>query len=162
MHTSITITRARIIRTLFAGLLTAAALLGLASAAEALSAPRAQLTVVNAATANRYDVRVTGYISMTQSEAQNRIAGGEQVKLRLWEQDGTGNPDDLVFGLTTASVSASSRGLEFAKTWSNVSGGTLNQDPGFCEELYAGVRLMNGTVTLTSSTSNIFYGCFSG
>jgi hypothetical protein len=161
MTTNINLAPARIVRTLLVCLVATAALLSLASPASALAPPAAKLEVLNTSTANVYDVKVTGYIRMTQSEAQNRINAGEQVKIRLWEQDGTGNPDDLIFDLTTATVFSSSRGLEFKLTW-RASGATLNHDPGFCEELYAGVRLMNGTVTYTSATSNIFYGCFSG
>ena len=161
MSTNINIAPARIVRTVLVCLVATAALLSLASPASALAPPAAKLEVLNTSTANVYDVKVTGYIPMTQSEAQNRINAGEQVKIRLWEQDGLGNPDDLIFDLTTATAFSSSRGLEFRLTW-RASGNTLNQDPGFCEELYAGVRLMNGTVTYTSATSNIFHGCFSG
>jgi hypothetical protein len=151
----------RIVRTLLLCLTATAALLSVASPASALAPPATKLEVLNTSTVNVYDVKVTGHIPMTQSEAQSRINAGEQVKIRLWEQDGVGNPDDLDFGLTTATVSSSSRGLEFGLTW-RASGNKLNQDPGFCEELYAGVRLMNGSVTYTSGTSNIFHGCFSG
>ena len=161
MSTTLTLAPTRIIRTVLLCLMAAAALLSLASPASALAPPAAKLEVLNTSTANVYDVKVTGYIPMTLSEAQSRINAGEQVKVRLWEQDGVGNPDDLIFDLTTATVSSSSRGLEFRLTW-RASGNALNQDPGFCEELYAGVRLMNGSVTYTSATSNIFHGCFSG
>lgn len=161
MSTHLNLAPKRTVRTLLACLTAAAALLSVASPASALSPPVAKLEVLNTATVNVYDVKVTGHIPMTQSEAQNRINAGERVRIRLWEQDGIGNPDDLIFDLTTATASASSRGLEFRLTW-RASGNKLNQDPGFCEELYAGVRLMNGSVTYTSATSNIFYGCFSG
>ena len=161
MSTNLNTAPARIVGTLLACLVATAALLSLASPASALAPPVAKLEVLNTAVVNRYDVKVTGHIPMTQSEAQNRINAGEQVKIRLWEQDGFGNPDDLVFDLTRAAASSSSRGLEFTLTW-RASGDDLNRDPGFCEELYAGVRLMNGSVTFTSATSNIFYGCFSG
>jgi hypothetical protein len=161
MSTTINIAPARIVRTLLVCLVATIALLSLSSPASALAPPTAKLEVLNTATANVYDVKVTGYIPMTKSEAQNRIDAGEQVRMRLWDQDGFGNPDDLIFDLSTATVFSSSRGLEFTKTW-RASGSTLNHDPGYCEELYAGVRLMNGTVTFTSATSNIFRGCFSG
>jgi hypothetical protein len=152
---------ARIVRTLLVCLMAAAAVLSVAGPAHALAPPVANLQVLNTATVNVFDVKVTGYVPMTQSEAQSRINAGEQVKIRLWDQDGVGNPDDMIFDLTTATVFSSSRGLEYRLTW-RASGGTLNQDPGLCEELYAGVRLMNGSVTYTSATSNIFHGCFSG
>jgi hypothetical protein len=161
MPTNLNIAPARIVRTLLVCLVATAAVLGLASSASALSPPNAQLEVLNTPTANVFDVKVTGYVPMSQSEAQNRINSGEQIRIRLWEQDGFGNPDDLIFDLTTAYAYSSSRGLEFKLTW-RASGNALNQDPGFCEELYAGVRLMNGGVTYTSATSNIFHGCFSG
>ena len=161
MSTNINIAPARMVRTLLVCLVATAALLSLSSPASALEPPSAKLEVLNTATVNRYDVKVTGRIRMSPSEAQNRINAGEQVKIRLWEQDGFGNPDDLIFDLTPAAVSSSPLGLEFTLTW-RASGDKLNQDPGFCEELYAGVRLMNGNVTFTSATSNIFHGCFSG
>jgi hypothetical protein len=161
MSTTINFAPARIARALLVCLMATAALLSIASPASALAPPAATLQVLNTTTANVFDVKVTGHIPMTQAEAQSRINAGERVRIRLWEQDGVGNPDDLIFDLTTATTFSSARGLEFRLTW-RASGNALNQDPGFCEELYAGVRLMNGSVTYTSSTSNIFHGCFSG
>jgi hypothetical protein len=91
---------------------------------------------------NRYTIRVSGIVRMTQAEAQSLIASNHQIAWRLWEEDFS--DDDFVFGPDPASVNATPRGIEF-NGLRVVLGSTLDHDPeGGNEELYAGIRLVRG------------------
>lgn len=149
--------RARLARTLLGFLVTAAALVTFARPAGAVTPPVAMLSVTSPYS-GWYDVRVSGYIPMSRTHAEARLSLGQYVRIRLWDYD-FGNPDDLILdsGYDAYKI-ASSRGLEFNITWRTYAG-KLNNDIG-CETLYAGVRLMDGSVTVTSAESNRVGGCF--
>lgn len=148
----------RVAATALGFVLATAALVGLAAPAVAVSPPVAMLTVTSPYS-GWYDVRVSGYIPMSQADAQARLNLRQYVFIRLWDYD-FGNGDDLIFDGRYDNVyeRASARGIEFNITWRTYAD-KLNHDIG-CETLYAGVRLMDGAATVASAESNRVGGCF--
>lgn len=143
--------------TAFAATVAFTALVGFAGPAAAVSPPVAMLSVTSPYS-GWYDVRVSGYIPMSQTEAKARVNLRQYVRIRLWDYD-WGNQDDLILDSNyDAYEYPSSRGLEFNITWRTYED-KLNHDIG-CETLYAGVRLMDGAATITSAESNRVGGCF--
>ena len=100
-------------------------------------------------------VKVTGFVSMTQSEAQSLLNQRYNVVIRLWGDDAFS--DDLLLGpYSPAEVYADSSGLRF-KALNYVGSSLLNEDPGWgvVDEIYAGVRLLRpDTSTLRSAETN--------
>jgi hypothetical protein len=76
----------RVAATALGFVLAAAALLGLAAPAVAVSPPVAMLTVTSPYS-GWYDVRVSGYIPMSQADAQARLNLRQYVFIRLWDYD---------------------------------------------------------------------------
>jgi hypothetical protein len=94
----------------------------------------------------RYSVDVTGVIRMSEAEAQNLIANDYRVVWKLWGDDPVYN--DLLFGPDPASITATSRGLEFSGT-RVTTGGVLDEDDSVFDdhdELFARVSLVKGYV----------------
>ncbi|HEX6389663.1 MAG TPA: hypothetical protein VFZ89_09455 [Solirubrobacteraceae bacterium] len=109
----------------------------------------------------RYSVDVRGVVKMTQTEAQNMINQGYRVKWSMWGSDPVW--DDHLFGPDPASLTASSRGLEFHGV-RVTTGSSLDEDDSWTDErdeLYASVGLTkpNGA-SVRSAKSGEFWGYF--
>jgi hypothetical protein len=146
---------------LVAGAIVASAGLPAAPADASVGSMSASLSVSR--NYQRYSVDVKGYVKMTQTEAQNMVNQGYRVTWKLWGSDPIS--DDFLFGPDPASISASSRGLEFSG-FRITTGGMLDEDDSWTDEhdeLYAGVRLIKpypSTTTVRSAESNEVGGYF--
>jgi hypothetical protein len=141
-----------------------AAALSAAPANAAIGPVSARLTV--APNIQRYSVDVTGVIRMSQAEAQDLINKDYRVVWKLWGDDPVYN--DLLFGPDPASITATSRGLEFhgARV---TTGGVLDEDDSVFDdhdELFARIHLVKGYVngrpgpTVKTGDSNNVGGYF--
>lgn len=141
--------RSRLART---ALITAAAIgfaagSGASPADASIGQIQARINIVPTNTSGWHNVRVTGHIPMTQSEAQGLVASGHYVAMTLWGEDP--GPDDLVDYLIGRRWWPSARGLEFSVV-RDVRDSKLNEDWG-TDEVYSAVRLCNSDQTLIRS-----------
>jgi hypothetical protein len=131
-------TRTPKIRTLVAGLATAAACMAAAGPADAsIGTMSASLSITPNQTSYQ-SVKVQGLVKMPQSEAQDLINRGYNVTFRLWGSDTFS--DDFLFGPSPSSLTATSQGLAYQGS-AVVRSSLLNEDWGQ-DEVYAGARLV--------------------
>lgn len=86
-------------------------------------------------------IELTGVVKMSQAEAQEMLRKDYRVVFRLWGSDTFS--DDFLYGPDPASVTATTRGLEF-RGQAGLRTSILNEDWGM-DEVYAGVRLVTTT-----------------
>lgn len=134
-----------------------------AAPAEAAVGPMSASLSISPAGGGFYQVEISGVVpTSSYSEAlalhYNVYFGRNRVEYRLWGDDPSW--DNLLVGPhPVSSTDARADGLYFYESF-KLRGSWLNEDWG-CDEVYAGVRLLNSSgSTIQSAQSNTVYGDF--
>lgn len=141
---------------------TALGLVGAAPANAVIGTMTANLRVFKAdSPPGYYWVHVSGYVSMTQTEAQGLINSGHKVVWRLWGDDPTFN--DLQLGTRSAPIFLGPNGLHYSHAV-KVPRSVVNEDDSFSDrhdELFADPKLQTQTgATIRSRNTNNVGGYF--